>query len=183
MRWLLFLPQLPASPSTLRVMVWRRMRAAGALGLQNGVWILPHTIQQVGYINEILRYLQEHNADGYIFKASTLSQPFEDELLEKFRSDRDEEYIEFSERCQALLTEIDRETHQGKFSFAELEETETDLDKLKDWLGKIKARDFFKADLQAAALRDLERCQAAYQAFANQVYASQGIEPLDHTAL
>ncbi len=183
MHWLLFLPQLPASPSTLRVMVWRRMRAAGALGLQNGVWILPHTPQQVGYLNEILRYLQEHAAAGHLFEVSTLSQSFEDDLLKQFRADRDEEYTEFSERCQALLTEIERETRQGKFSFAELEETETDLDKLKGWLGKIKARDFFKADLQAAARRDFERCQMAYQAFASQVYASQGIEPLNHTAL
>lgn len=31
MEWLLFTSQLPASPSRLRVMVWRRMKAAGAV--------------------------------------------------------------------------------------------------------------------------------------------------------
>lgn len=182
MHWLLFLPQLPASPSTLRVMVWRRMRAAGALGLQNGVWVLPHTPEQVRYLDQILRYLQAHAAAGYLFEVSTLSQSFEDDLMKQFRADRDEEYTEFSERCQALLTEIERETRQGKFSFAELEETEADLAKLKGWLGKLKARDFFEADLQATVLGDLERCQAAYQSFASQVYTSQGIEPADHPA-
>jgi hypothetical protein len=182
MRWLLFLPQLPASPSTLRVMVWRRMRAAGAFGLQNGVWVLPQSAAQVQYLNEILLYLQDHEASGYIFEVSSMNQSIEADLINGFRADRDEEYTEFSERCQALLAEIERETRQGKFSFAELEETEADLDKLKGWLDKIKTRDFFEADLQAAALGDLERCQMAYQTFASQVYASQGIEPADHPA-
>ena len=34
MKWLLFLSQLPANPSRLRVAVWRKLRAEGALGLQ-----------------------------------------------------------------------------------------------------------------------------------------------------
>ncbi len=40
-KWLLFCPQLPATPSSPRVMVWRRMRSAGSVGLDNGLWILP----------------------------------------------------------------------------------------------------------------------------------------------
>ena len=39
--WLVFIPQLPSSPSSLRVLVWRRMRTAGAAALQQGVWVLP----------------------------------------------------------------------------------------------------------------------------------------------
>ena len=34
--WLVFIPQLPSSPSSLRVLVWRRMRAAGAAALAAG---------------------------------------------------------------------------------------------------------------------------------------------------
>ena len=35
-RWLMFIPQLPSSPSSLRVLVWRRMRGAGAAALEPG---------------------------------------------------------------------------------------------------------------------------------------------------
>lgn len=70
MNWLLFLPQLPASPSTLRVMVWRRMRATGALGLQNGVWLLPHIPDMKHFTEELMNYLQEHGAKSYIFEVS-----------------------------------------------------------------------------------------------------------------
>ncbi len=176
MKWLLFLPQLPATPSTIRVMVWRKMRAAGALGVQNGVWILPHTPEQKQFAQELLVYIQEHGANGYIFEAGTLNQSIEDDILVQFRSDRDEEYTEFCERCDALIAELKRETSQEKFTFAELEETEEDLQKLKNWLVKINARDFYHSPKWNAAGDQLVLCQAAYHEFANKVYASQGVD-------
>ncbi len=54
-KWLLFVSQLPASPSSLRVMVWRRMRASGALGLQNGVWVLPHRQEHERFLQQLLQ--------------------------------------------------------------------------------------------------------------------------------
>ena len=181
MLWLLFLPQLPASPSTLRVMVWRRMRAAGALGLQNGAWVLPHTPEQKKFSEELLAHIREQGASGYIFEVGALNQPLEDEILEHFRADRDEEYTEFCERCDALLVELERETNQEKFSFAELEETEEDLQKLKNWLGKISARDFFCGNKRIEALDKFKLCQTAHQIFASKVYACQGIDTLGST--
>ncbi|MGW8143953.1 MAG: Chromate resistance protein ChrB [Anaerolineales bacterium] len=176
MNWLLFLPQLPASPSTLRVMVWRRMRTAGALGLQNGVWLLPHMPDKRQFAEELLTYLQDHGAKSYIFEVSIPDQSVEDGILEQFRMDRDEEYIEFCERCEALLAEIERETKQEKFTFAELEETEEDLEKLKNWLQKISARDFFGGKMREESLNKLELCQTAHQNFVGRVYVAQGVD-------
>ena len=91
MQWLIFLPQLPASPSTLRVMVWRKMRANGALGLQNGVWVLPHSPEQKEFLSGLYGYLKEHGAGSYIFQADSLDQLVEEDIVEKFRADRGEE--------------------------------------------------------------------------------------------
>jgi len=182
MQWLLFLPQLPASPSTLRVMVWRKMRAAGALGLQNGVWILPQTSGQKQLVEELSVYIQEHGASSYIFRVSSLNEMVEKDILDLFRADRDEEYIEFCERCDALLTELKKETSQEKFTFAELEETEEDLHKLKNWLGKISARDFPNNQKRKVAEDKLELCHEAHQEFANKIYAGQGLDIEDNSA-
>jgi hypothetical protein len=176
MQWLLFLPQLPASPSTLRVMVWRRMRAAGALGLQNGVWVLPQTPEQKQFLERLLVYIQEQGANGFIFEVNALNQSIEADILEQFRSDRDEEYAEFCERCDSLLVELEKESKQEKFTFAELEETEEDLQKLENWWGKISARDFFDGKKRGEALEKLKRCRAAHQIFAREVYTHQGLE-------
>jgi hypothetical protein len=179
MSWLLLLPQLPASPSTLRVTVWRRMRAAGAFGLQNGVWILPSTPETRKFAEDQMTYIKEQGAVSYIFDITSLSPSVEEMVLAGFRAQRDEEYAEFCERCDALLAELEKETAGEKFTFAELEETETDFHKLETWLDKITARDFIGGHQKQGALDKLERCREAHKAFAMKVYSQQGIDPAD----
>ncbi|MEO8612438.1 MAG: Chromate resistance protein ChrB [Chloroflexota bacterium] len=177
MNWLLFLPQLPASPSTLRVTVWRRMRAAGAFGLQNGVWVLPSVPENKQFIENQMIYIREQGAGSYVFDVVSINPSVEESILAGFRVQRDEEYTEFCERCDALLAELEKETAGEKFTFAELEEAETDVHKLETWLGKITARDFVGGNQRQSALDKLERCREAYQEFAVKVYAQQGIDP------
>ena len=38
--WLLFLPEIPANQSSLRVRVWRRLKEAGAIRLSTGAYLL-----------------------------------------------------------------------------------------------------------------------------------------------
>jgi hypothetical protein len=179
MNWLLLLPQLPASPSTLRVTVWRRMRAAGALSLQNGVWVLPSTPEYRRFAEGQVAYIKQQNAASYLFEVISRDPAVEETLLTSFRAERDEEYAEFGERCEALLAEIEKETAGAKFTFAELEETEADLHKLEAWLGKITTRDFAGGEKRPAALDAWERCRQAYKIFAARVYAQQGIDSPD----
>jgi hypothetical protein len=181
MNWLLFLSQLPASPSTLRVTVWRRLRAAGALGLQNGVWVLPATPEFRQFAEDQMTYIKGQGATSYSFEVTSLNPSVEQTVLAGFRAERDEEYAEFCERCEALLAELKRETAGEKFTFAELEETETDLHKLETWLGKIIARDFVDGSQKQAALDYLGRCREAYEVFATKVYSQQGIDPVDRS--
>jgi len=175
MKWLLFTSQLPASPSSLRVMVWRRMKAAGAVSLQNGVWVLPHAKQQERLVNELLSYLHEQGADGQSFAATTLREEVENDLLQRFRTLRDEEYAELIERCQGLLVELAKETKKKKFTFAELEENEDDLQKLASWLARIQARDLLGGGRAAEAVRAVEACKQALEGFANEVYTQERV--------
>src|SRR5258706_5662785 len=88
MNWLLFLPQLPASPSTLRVTVWRRMRAAGAYALQNNVWVLPSTPENEQFVESQMTYIKEQGAASYTFEVTTLNPNVEETILAGFRSQR-----------------------------------------------------------------------------------------------
>jgi hypothetical protein len=85
------------------------------------------------------------------------------------------EYDEFAERCAALLDEIGKEDKAGKYTFAELEESEQDLEKLARWLGKIQARDFFPDERGQEAAAMLARCQTAVEAFSQSVYAAEEV--------
>ena len=112
-----------------------------------------------------------------VFEAQSLDG--DDAVIERFRADRAREYAEFYERAQALLEEIDKERKREKFTFAELEEIEDDLQKLTAWLAKIEARDFFPNDQQEAARTMLAKCETAHARFAEDVYAREGLGDAD----
>ena len=180
-KWLLFCSQLPANPSSPRVMVWRKLRAAGATGLQNGVWVLPHTDEQVNLANELQTYVEQQGGTCQIFAAVSLNPDTEARVLDLFQADRAEEYYEFEEQCHAFLAEIDKEIGRKNFSYAEYEENEQNFNKLAGWLTKIQRRDLVGGDRAVAAPKLLEDCHDALLKFADAVYqhegASSGTDP------
>jgi hypothetical protein len=177
LEWLLFLPQLPASPSSLRVLVWRKTRAAGAVGLQSGVWVLPRGQEHERFLMDLVREVERQGGSATVFAAAPLDHGIEARIIEQARADRNREYDEFRDRCAAMLDELDRETSQQKFTFAELEENEHDLQKLTSWLAKITARDFFDASGAADAHAALEQCRQRLARYAQVLYAREGLAP------
>ncbi len=177
--WLLFLPQLPSSPSSLRVQVWRRLRAAGALGLQHGVWVLPHAPEQEQALRALVAEVTPHGGSGLLFVASPLDQAVPTDIVGRFQAERSQDYAEFQGRCRDFLAEIAQETGQRNYTFAELQENEQDLHKLGGWLHKIRARDFFPDEQAEEADRALAGCQRALEAFAQAVYVAAGLAPAD----
>jgi len=173
MEWLLFISQLPAHPSSLRVNVWRKLRAAGALGLQNGVWLLPKTAEGAAFLEDLLGWVKNQGAGGQVFKVAPLNDAVEQDILARFRADRDEEYAELHERSLEFLAEIEKETGKQKFTFAELEENEQDLQRLASWLEKVQKRDFIGGEKAQEARDTFEKCRAAMETFSTEVYSRQ----------
>lgn len=170
-RWLLFLPQVSASSSRLRVQIWRHLRAAGAISLQNGVWVLPQTETHSRFLRREMADIVRQGGAALLFVAT----PVEVDLPDRFRVERDREYAEVIERGQALLDELARESEQGKLTFAELEENELGLQRLSSWLAKVRARDFFGGYRADEAASMLTQCEDALHVFAQAVYTEEGV--------
>jgi hypothetical protein len=173
--WVLLVPQLPAVPSSARVQLWRHLRAAGALSIQNGVWVLPATAAHEQLLRDELALIVQQGGTGLLFRAQTVAPALGGDLVARFRAERDQEYAEVCERSQALRDELARETQVGKQTFAELEENEQDLAKLERWLTQIQARDFFSASLAPTALAALATCRTDLATFAAAVYQREGL--------
>lgn len=173
--WLIFFPQTPATPSSLRVLVWRRLQQAGAINLQGGAWMLPHAREQEQVLLTLLTEMEQQGGSGFFLEAKAPNEVIQAGLIERFQGERAKEYQEFSERCQQFLQEVEKETHAHKFTFAELEENEQDLQKLTRWLRKIQQRDFFPSSSNQKAQERLTQCRLALQMFTTSVYEQEGL--------
>ncbi|MCS3730957.1 MULTISPECIES: Chromate resistance protein ChrB [Bradyrhizobium] len=167
--------QLPAAPSSGRVALWRRLRAAGAASVLNGAWVLPVTDEHKLLYAQLVEIVRAQGGSATVFATTATSEEEEQAIVARFQADRAREYDEFSERSGEFFAEIEKETRRRKFTFAELEEIEDDLDKLSAWLAKIKARDFFPNARIQAAKETLETCGATLRTFADEVYAQEGV--------
>ncbi|MFD7780447.1 Chromate resistance protein ChrB [Streptomyces sp. NPDC059753] len=57
-------------------------------------------------------------------------------MVAEFNAERDAEYGEVSGRAPALLAELEKETARGRANYAEVEESDADLERFDKWLAK-----------------------------------------------
>lgn len=164
MQWLL-VSITTGSDASLRVHVWRQLRKLGAIYLQNSVCLLP----QVGPVPQTVQRLAAR-VNGAGGKARVLHTTFTDPaeqaaIIAEQRADRDTEYGEVLERTPTFLAEIAQETARGRATYAEVEESEADLERFEKWLASIAARDYFQAGGGQAARDAVQACRDAFTAF------------------
>lgn len=176
-RFLLVSASTAGAAAATRVRMWRKLRSLGALYLQQSVCLLP---DREPVRRQVHRLLASVRADGGT--ARTLTVTVEDEaqyaqLVAEFNAERDAEYAEVVGRVPQFLAELEQETARGRASYAEVEESEADLERFGKWLAKIAARDYFAAGGGRAARQAVERCRAALAAFEDAAIAAQAGGP------
>lgn len=176
--WLMLVYRVPSEPSTHRVQIWRKVKALGGLFLQNSVCLIPMNQRHERELRKLEHEIaKESGGQAYFFKCEHVGQPATLENL--FNQDRDDEYTELIHRCQEFLAEIEQETKDKHFSFAEMEENEVDLAKLDNWLAKVKKRDFFDAPKREEAESLMSKCHKRFAIFSDQVFKSADSETFD----
>jgi hypothetical protein len=150
--------------ATLRVYVWRQLRRLGAVYLHKSVCLLPNGPEVGTALRPILLRVQ---AQGGTVRNMTIRIEGADHeaLVAEQRQDRDEEYREVVERVPAFLAEITMETARGRATYAEVEESEADLERFEKWLASITARDYFGAPGGTAARAAVQQCREALAGF------------------
>lgn len=100
-RWLLFVHQLPASPSNLRVRTWRRLQQIGALPLKQALYVLPDSPNAREDFEWLKTEIKGTGGDASVFVADSLDTFSADALVEEFRRTRQDAYL-------ALAREVER---------------------------------------------------------------------------
>jgi hypothetical protein len=169
--WLLLIYRVPPEPTRLRSTVWRRIKALGAIYLQNSVAALPASTASERALRKLRREITEMSGTAMLMSCSVLAG--EAEVRASFQAARNDEYEEIVDKCEDFLTGVQKEYHENHFTYAELEENEVDLVKLKNWFAKIVERDVFGASKRAACEQFLGKCEQSLEAYAARVYAEE----------
>jgi hypothetical protein len=158
--WLVISTSTAGAAGTLRVQVWRKLRSLGALYLQQSVCLLPARDDVVRQIARLADRIQRQDGTVRVLRMRFAEPDEERSVVEEFNAARDAEYTEVLERIPALREELAQERARGRATYAEVEESEADLERFRRWLAKISARDYFTAGGGKAA-RDAVNAAAA----------------------
>jgi hypothetical protein len=164
-RWLLVSVSTAGATASLRVLVWRKLRSLGAVYVQQSVCLLP---ARPAVVRQVTRLLDRVHREGGQSRSLSLriDDPEQERaLVAEFNAARDAEYAEVLDRVPAFRQELDSERAKGRATYAEVEESEADLERFRSWMAKIERRDYFAAARAQAARDAVERCAAELEAF------------------
>lgn len=150
---------------TLRVQVWRRLRSLGALYLQQSVCLLPARPEVVREVRRLADRIRHQGGTCRVLSMAFTDPAEENAVIAEFNAARDAEYAEVLSRLPELHQELADERARGNATYAEVEESEADLERFRTWLAKIAARDYFQAPGHQAAHDAVERAAAELAAF------------------
>lgn len=178
--------RVPAERSSARVSVWREVRRSGALQLQQSVIAFPDTEAFARAVARIRATVDEVGGSTLALRAEPVDADDQERLRSAWNDARAEEYGELVSECEKLVAEIDKEFTKQKFTLAELDEEEAELDKLGRWYERIRGRDVCGCDRAGEAESAMERASGALARYTEAVFDrtrtdGAGIDPSEHS--
>jgi hypothetical protein len=143
--------RLPREPSRHRVAVWRKLRDLGALYLQDGVAALPEDAVTREQLEWLQLRVREAGGEATLWEARPGTMAEEAELVEAFRSSREEAYKAIIARAQRLR----RKAQMGGGALSER------LGKLEREFRAERRRDYFRSPLRLEAAGALKAAREA----------------------
>jgi hypothetical protein len=169
--WLVLVYRVPTEPSAARVSVWRDLKRLGALYLQNAACILPDRKDLRGSMEKVRSRIDELGGTCTYFEVPSLPGDQDARMMESFRSLAAKEYAEIVEECETkFVKEIEFERFRENYTFEEAEEIRQDLEKIRRWMTKVEARDWFGGPGRDEARTWMDRCEELLEAFEVDVY-------------
>lgn len=156
--WLVLIHQLPPKPPYLRVKVWRRLQAIGAISIKNSVYVLPNTEEAREDFGWMLREIEQEGGEASLCEARLVDGLTDDQVRSSFQAAREEDYRSLASDIRALAR--DTLPRRGRALPPEVHaKIETALARFRKRLADIEGIDFFAAPGREAVeglLGDLE---------------------------
>ena len=176
--------RVPTEPSSTRVAIWRDLKRIGVHYLQQCVCVLPRRPDLRLAIEGVREKIGRLGGSSNLFEVPYLSPDDEASLIGGFRELVAKQFAEIVEECETkFVKEIEFETFRQNYSFAEAEEIEQDLEKIRRWFARVRERDWFEAPGREAVEAWIGRCADLLEGFYVEVHArtsGSGVSPDEH---
>jgi hypothetical protein len=111
---LLLLVGLPPTPSSLRVRVWRRLRALGAVPLKRSAYLLPDSADRHEDFQWLAQEIQREGGDATLVRIHQIENMTDDDVLRLFHEPRNADYRQLATRYRQLLQSLDRKSEAAQ---------------------------------------------------------------------
>ena len=139
-QWLVLLVALPPHPSSVRVRVWRKLRALGAVALKKAVYILPFTAENLEQFQWLTQEIQKARGEATLLKVDQIENMTRADVVRRFQEAREQEYQALAAGYRKVAQRLERAT-SGRGRAAVL----TELARLARELERVREIDFFDA--------------------------------------
>jgi len=140
-RWLLLIHQIPAKPAYLRVKVWRRLQALGAVTVKNAVYALPANEQTQEDFEWLLKEIVDAGSEALICEARLIAGLSNQEIRAMFNTARDADYTALAKEARDLGEKL-----AAGIDAPIRAEAQARLARLKTDAARVVAIDFFGAN-------------------------------------
>lgn len=174
-KWLLLMHQIPPKPAYLRVKIWRRLQAVGAVALKNSVYALPQSEEALEDFQWIAEEIRSGGGEASVCEASFVEGLSDDEIAALFVRARDEEYARLADEARTVLAAQPRGAVPMTERRAELAAQVT---RLKRQLAQVSAIDFFNAPKREVAATCIADVEAGLRAAGEREREATGDKPV-----
>src|SRR5215211_420054 len=101
-RWVLFMPAIPAKPASVRVQIWRRLRAIGAVCLRGSVYVLPNRDECVELFEWVSSELRERGGQASLCEGRFVDDVSDADIERRFIDARNADYAELADAARLL---------------------------------------------------------------------------------
>jgi len=138
--WLLLVHQLPAKPAYLRVKIWRRVQALGAIPIKNAVHALPMNEGTQEDFEWLLREIGEGGGEAVLCEARLMDGISDEEVRRLFDQARDADYDAIAKEAVEFARSLRRKLKPEAIS-----DLRSQIARVRKRLADVVSIDFFGA--------------------------------------
>lgn len=145
--WLVLMVSLPPRPSSVRVRVWRKLRALGAVALKKSAYLLPFTADNLERFQWLGQEVQKERGEATLLRVNRIENMTPADVIRRFQEARSRDYRALAARYRAIAQGFER---RGRKPAPRAHE---ELARLGREVERVREIDFFHAPGAAEIMR------------------------------